>query len=366
MKLIIPGIKSLAILPAAVLLAATAQAQIGSGWTVYNPSQRFEYESNDVLKTISPPPSSFNNGYCAFTRTSKADRFQLLTHNSNRAEIRFNDDYSSGSRQFQADVLIKSPSTGECIHQIFNGPTGPWLLLKETSAYNGSLHMGGATASLATNLYGHWFRLNSINDMNTGRTYFYVNGVQVWSGSNPGGTFYTKYGAYGTHDDAHPADITFSNVVLYTGGSASGGGGFPGWYQINDHNSGKDAAVHYAATTNGADVILWTFGSAQNDQWELTPTDSGYYKVVNRHSGKVMAVQSASTSRGAKVIQWDFGSAQNDQWMPVAVGSYYKFVNRHSGLVLDVTGAYTTNGTPFEQWDDNGGNNQQFQLISTP
>ncbi|MDE3099726.1 MAG: hypothetical protein KGJ88_09655, partial [Verrucomicrobiota bacterium] len=215
------------VLPAFLFLAVTARAQIGTGWSVYTPSEKFQYESNDIGFSISPPPSYFNNGYCQFNRTNPVDEFQLLTHNSNRAEIRVNDDYSTGSHQFQADVLIATTTTtGETIHQIFNGSAGPWLLIKETSNYFGSIHVGAATASLATNLYGHWFQFNSINDMSNNQTYLYVNGQLVWQGTNPGGTFYTKYGAYGTHDDAHPADMVFSNVVLFTGGSPNGGGDF--------------------------------------------------------------------------------------------------------------------------------------------
>src|SRR5215469_10986950 len=87
------------------LLPSHTQAQIGSGWTPATFSERFEYESNDVLLTISPPPSSFNNGYCEYDNTGGTETFQLLNSHSNRGEIRFNDDYSTGSRQFQADVL---------------------------------------------------------------------------------------------------------------------------------------------------------------------------------------------------------------------------------------------------------------------
>src|SRR5438445_13756515 len=100
------------------LLVYSAFAQVGTGWNVATFSERFEYESNDVFRTISPPPSSFNNGYCSFTRSGNVDHFQLLTHNSNRAEIRANDDYSSGSRQFQADILITGPTTRETNQQI--------------------------------------------------------------------------------------------------------------------------------------------------------------------------------------------------------------------------------------------------------
>jgi len=204
-----------------LLPARPALAQVGSGWTQQTFTERFEYESNDVLLTITPPPGSFNNGLCEYDNTGGVETFQLLDPASNRAEIRPNDDYSTGSRQFQADVLISTPSTDECIHQIFNGSTAPYLLLREETNNNGSLkvsiHSGGGASNLATNLYGTWFRLNSINDMNNGNTYLYVNGTLVWQGANPGGTFYTKYGCYGTH--TVNGKIQFKNVKLFSGGN---------------------------------------------------------------------------------------------------------------------------------------------------
>src|SRR5581483_3054498 len=119
--------------------------------------------------------------------TGGIETFQLLNHHSNRAEIRPNDDYSSGSRQFEADVLISSPSANESIHQIFNGPTGPWLIVREQTNSGGSIRMGGGTSLgiLVINLYGNWFRLNSINHMNNNQTYIYVNFNLVWQGTNP-------------------------------------------------------------------------------------------------------------------------------------------------------------------------------------
>ena len=213
------------IVPTLILVAAagTIHAQVGSGWTAATFSQRFEYESNDVLITISPPPAYFNNGYCSYSNAAGVETFQLLSHHSNRAEIRPNDDYSSGSRQLQADVLITSTSVDQCIHQMFNGPAGPWFLMREETNYNGSLKVAASTTTfpVATNLFGVWFRLNSINDLNSGNAYVYVNGSRVWSGPNPGGTFYTKYGLYGTHSDSDPAKIQFKNAKLFSGGDAT-------------------------------------------------------------------------------------------------------------------------------------------------
>ena len=203
-----------------LVLVQMAQAQVGSGWTQQTFSKRLEYETNDILFSISPPPSSFNNGDCEYDNTGGVETFQLLNPHSNRIEIRPNDDYSSGTRQFQAEVLISAPSSGESIHQIFNGSTGPWLIVREESNTDGSIRMGGGTSSgtLASNLYGVWFHFNSINNMTNDQTYIYVNGQMVWQGTNPGGTFYTKYGCYGTLGAAS-AMIQFKNAKLFSNGN---------------------------------------------------------------------------------------------------------------------------------------------------
>ncbi len=356
----------LAALPTALLLAARAQAQIGSGWTQITPTERLEYETNDVLYTISPAPSSFNNGFCSYNKSGSTETFKLLSHYSNRIEIRPNDDYSSGTRQFQADIVISSPSTGESIHQIFNGPTGPWFIAKEFSNYNGSIkiYSGSVSGYVATNLYGHSFRLNTINDMNNNQCYVYINGQLVWQVTNPGGTFYTKYGTYGTHDDAHPATVAFSNVALFTGGNTNVGGiDTSAEYQLQNEASGL-VLNNQGSLTNGSKITQWASGSSDNLKWKFISTDSGYYQINSVKSGLDAVVQSASTSQGAGIIQWSFGSAQNDQWLPQqnSDGSY-TFVNRHSGLVLEDPGSSMDDHTQMDQWGSNGGSNQKWNLL---
>ncbi len=157
------------------------------------------------------------------------------------------------------------------------------------------------------------------------------------------------------------AGTTFADVDP---GGGSGGGT---WVAITDKNSGKVAAVQSASTSNGAAVILWTLGSAQNDHWQLVPTDSGYVKIVNRHSGLVMAVQSASTSDGAAVIQWSLGTALNDHWQKVDNGNgTSRLINRKSGKALTVRAGGTTNGTVFEQRTYSGAAYQQFTFPTQP
>jgi hypothetical protein len=356
------SIKLLSILTVTCALAMSAQAQIGSGWTVATFSERFEYESNDVLRTISPPPSSFNNGSCEYDNTAGVETFQLLNSHSNRGEIRPNDDASTGSRQFEADILISSPSDGESIHQIFNGPTGPWLIVREQSDAGGSIRMGGETSSgiLASNLYGTWFRMNSINDMNSHQTYIYINGVLKWTGTNPGGTFYTKYGCYGTLGAAS-AKIQFKNVRLYSGGTTNQG--FTGVYEIQNVTSGK-VLNQGGSTTNGSPISQWTAGSSDNLKFTFIPTSGGYYQINSVKSGKDVVVQSASTASGANLIQWTYGSSGNDQWKPVQNSDgTWTFFNLHSGLVLNNTSGSLVNGSQYSQWTWVNSPNEKFNLL---
>lgn len=354
--------KVISILTVACALAMTARAQVGSGWTQITPTERFEYESNDVFRTISPPPSSFNNGSCEYDNTAGVETFQLLNSHSNRGEIRPNDDYSSGSRQFEADVLISSPSDGESIHQIFNGPTGPWLIVREQSSNGGSIRMGGGTSSgiLASNLYGVWFHLNSINDMNSGQAYIYVNGVLKWTGANPGGTFYTKYGCYGTLGAAS-AKIQFKNVKLYSGGTTNDA--FAGIYEIQNVTSGK-VLNQAGSLTNGSAISQWTQGTSDNLKFTFIPTSGGYYQINSVKSGKDVVVQSASTAQGANLIQWSFGSSGDDQWKPVQNSDgTWTFFNLNSGMVINDTGGSLTNGGQYTQWSWVNSPNEKFNLL---
>src|SRR3954465_9705634 len=76
-----------------------------------------------------------------------------------------------------------------------------------------------------------------------------------------------------------------------------------GYYKVLARHSGKAVVVQSASTSDGADVIQWTYGGTNtNDEWLFSDLGSGYYKVTARHSGKAMVVQGASTTDGANVI----------------------------------------------------------------
>jgi parallel beta-helix repeat protein len=135
---------------------------------------------------------------------------------------------------------------------------------------------------------------------------------------------------------------------------------------LQDANSGLAMVVQNASTAAGAAIVIDATSGLGNDQWRLSPTDSGFFKITNQRSGLVLAVQSGSTNAGAKMIQWTFGSGKNDQWMPLSAGNgFYYFVNRLSGLYLNVPGASTLAGTQLDQQPLIGAANQQFKFWST-
>jgi hypothetical protein len=203
-----------------LLAAGVAKAQIGANWVQFSPTSTIQIETGGTIDSYSGSSTSLSDGGGRYTNSGGVETFQLVSTASNRVERRYHDEYSTGHRQFQANVMFSTPSTDECIHQIFNGTTSPYLLLREESDSGGSLkvalHSGGGASDVATGLYGVWFQLNSINSFNSGtHTDIYVNGSMVFTTSpNPGGTFYTKYGCYGTLG-ASSAKIQFKNVKMF-------------------------------------------------------------------------------------------------------------------------------------------------------
>jgi hypothetical protein len=200
-----------------LFLTGTSQvtrAQIGTGWNSFFPSSVIQTESGGVYNNFSGSTTSISYKGVRYSNSGGVETYQLVSTDSNRVERRYHDDYSSGHRQFQADIMISSPSSGETVHQIFNGSAGPYILMREHSSNNGSIEVLGKTGSIANNLYGVYFRLNTINSFNSGNTYVYINGSLKWTGTHPSGSFYTKYGCYGTLG-ASSAKIQFKNVHMY-------------------------------------------------------------------------------------------------------------------------------------------------------
>jgi hypothetical protein len=154
---------------------------------------------------------------------------------------------------------------------------------------------------------------------------------------------------------------------------AAGTSSSGGFVKILNRNSGKALNVSGASTSDGAQVIQWTYSSTapSNDEWQIVDIGSGFSKILNRNSGKALAVSGASTADGAQVVQWTYSSASpsNDEWQVVDIGSgFSKILNRNSGEALNVSGNSTADGALVIQWpySANSSTNDEWQVISVP
>jgi len=356
---------------AALLLGTgVARAQLGTGWTQQNYSERFEYHhtGGPTIETISPAPAGFADDYIAYTNVNNTRYFWFKNTTAGRAEIRVNNDYTTGRHQFEGYLTFFKPSSmladyqDTVVNQDFGADTHAAWKLEVRTNNNGSLTAEGPT--IQTGVYGQTHRINIMHYVDDGTIQVFVDGMKLYDQADQGGTnHYTKYGMYGGHVVAH--DI-WKNPKYFTGGNKPNNINLDttAIYQLQNVASGL-VLNQQGSLTNGSKITQWSSGStSQNLQWKFIDAGNGYYQINSVKSGKDAVVQSASTSAGAGIIQWSFGSAGNDLWTPTLnIDGTYTFANQHSGLVLEDPGSSTSTSTQMDQWGSTGGSNQKWNLI---
>src|SRR5688572_30286338 len=124
---------SLAGVAAWLALAVPAAAQVGSGWNAYTPTMRLQLRGCGA--------HSSSNGVETFRLTCSD------TTNDNRAEQRIENDYSSGTRQFQGEVRVVSlGGTNISLKQTFMPQNGAFLMI--AVATGGRLYSVGNSGDL--------------------------------------------------------------------------------------------------------------------------------------------------------------------------------------------------------------------------
>jgi hypothetical protein len=184
----------------------TAWAQIGSGWTQYQPSKKLQLRG------------------CGEHNGSGTERFELTCDTSgsdNRAEQRIQNDYTSGTRQFEGEVRVVSlDGTNISLKQTFMPNNGPFLLI--AVANNGRLYTvgDGAGSNLATIKRGQWTRINTVHDVDDGTIEIYINGSLRYTKPNARKVaWHDKYGAYRTSSGRGPVQVEWRNVRFFRDGS---------------------------------------------------------------------------------------------------------------------------------------------------
>src|SRR5262249_47015010 len=151
------------------------------GWVPYSPTKKIHLNDDVALQIYDWTPSkSVCTPVCAdyhYDSATDTETFHLYDNRTNRAEIRLENEYSSGRRQFQGYVTFYPPLNDESLMQIFGSTSGAaQLMVRGYSASSGSMRAGGAT--IATAIYGVETRVNVIHLQEDSGNKFqvYING----------------------------------------------------------------------------------------------------------------------------------------------------------------------------------------------
>ncbi len=168
-------------------------------------------------------------------------------------------------------------------------------------------------------------------------------------------------GSFGVSGGSFTASLPAQSVTTFTQ-TGSTGGLANGTYKLIARHSGKAMDANGAATTNGTQIIQWTYHSGANEQWTVTSLGSGLYKIIGVQSGKSIDISNWGTANGTKVQLWDYLAGTNQKFFFNATGGgYYEISPSHAtGSCLDVSGASTADGAIVQLWQYLGGNNQQW------
>lgn len=187
---------------AGLLATSSLHAQIGSGWTQRSHVERLQWHHSGGpnIEQKTPAPSSFSDDYVSYSNSGGVRTFVFKNFTAGRCEIRVNNDYTSGQRQFQGTLNFSRPTSmasdysQTTVMQVFGAAThAAWKL---TVRKDGTLRAEHGIVC-ASDVYGKSLRVNVIHNKSGGKIQVYVNGSKKVDRADEGGSsHYFKYGMY--------------------------------------------------------------------------------------------------------------------------------------------------------------------------
>jgi hypothetical protein len=168
------------------------------------------------------------------------------------------------------------------------------------------------------------------------------------------------------------------------------------YYRIINRSTGKALAIVSSdgsgkplnALNNNADIVQWTYNSAQDwHKWRVEGTPDGYKRIINKYSGKAMAIFGArldgftpfaATDNNADICQFDYFDTDAFKWKADELGNgngYRRIISKLSSKAVTVFPAdsggnpvsQTADGADVGQYTFNGTQNwYQWQFIPVP
>ncbi|MBR0575076.1 Ig-like domain-containing protein [Proteiniclasticum sp. BAD-10] len=144
---------------------------------------------------------------------------------------------------------------------------------------------------------------------------------------------------------------------------------YSGTYIIRSKNSNLVMDVYGGGTTEGTNIIQYSYHGMTNQQWKFESLNNGYYKITSVLNPEYsIDVYGGGTTMGNRVIQYHYHGGINQQWkiLENADGSI-SLMSRlaeesGTGYLLDVFGGGKTEGVNVIQWVSNNGDNQKWYL----
>lgn len=212
----IAAIAGTAVLTVVLVQPSAFAGPVGSGWQEHHPSWNLQIQSRGEMTSYPSSTTSASGPGGSYSRSGGVQTFKLFNNGSNRVEVRVQDNYRTGQRQFEGELKVTAGTDDESAMQIFgnDGDGATTLMIRSFSKNGGTLRGGGK--DLISNIYGKWVRINvTHNATATGGSYsIYINGKHVHTNNGPKGDHYFKYGVYGTLKTAG-AEHQWRNVHFY-------------------------------------------------------------------------------------------------------------------------------------------------------
>jgi hypothetical protein len=283
-------------LAAAAMVVVSAPAvptfgQLGSAWVSTSYTKKIHLDDDIGLQTFNwTSYKSVCSPVCAdysYDSSTDTETFRLLDGRTNRSEIRLQNEYSAGMRQFEGYVTFYSPLNDESLFQIFGSTDGATLcMMRGYSSNGGKIHVVGGIGDIQLNTYGVERRINVIHNQNK-YVQFYVDSVFKGEFSeNEQVENYWKYGDYGTvASDTVPAVVKWRAVRTFRDGLPPGGTATPpGAYEAEDAvlNGAVTAASQSGFT--GAGFADFLNPSGDNVNWTVNAQNAGRYDLKFRYA----------------------------------------------------------------------------------
>jgi hypothetical protein len=128
--------------------------QLGSAWVPTSYTKKIHLDDEAGLQTFNwTSYESVCSPSCAdysYDNSTDTETFRLLDGRTNRSEIRLQNEYSSGIRQFEGYVTFYAPLNDESLFQIFGSTDGATLCMMRGYSSNGGKSMSWVASAISS------------------------------------------------------------------------------------------------------------------------------------------------------------------------------------------------------------------------